>query len=227
VLRDMPSKEIKIVCDHRENASSVLSELISLSTKEIKVKLSREQLSVGDYQISDDIVIERKTLADLETSIIDGRIFSQLQDLSAIKRSSLIIEGDPFLLYTSKRINGKAIIGLITSIGLNYRIPIFFTRNQKQTALFLYTMAKKEQISNNNHTDSKLRYQKTKMSGSQFQLFIMQSFPDVGPTLAKSILKEFKSIKNISNATIEDLKKVSKLGPKKAQKIKYLFEREF
>ena len=223
----MPSKEIKIVCDHRENASSVLSELISLSTKEIKVKLSREQLSVGDYQISDDIVIERKTLADLETSIIDGRIFSQLQDLSAIKRSSLIIEGDPFLLYTSKRINGKAIIGLITSIGLNYRIPIFFTRNQKQTALFLYTMAKKEQLTNNNTTDSKLRYQKTKMSGSQFQLFIMQSFPDVGPTLAKSILKEFKSIKNISNATIDDLKKVSKLGPKKAQKIKYLFEREF
>ena len=223
----MPSKEIKIVCDHRENASSVLSELSFLSTKDLKVNLLREQLSVGDYQISDDIVIERKTLADLETSIIDGRIFSQLQDLSAIKRSSLIIEGDPFLLYTSKRINGKAIIGLITSIGLNYRIPIFFTRNQKQTALFLYTMAKKEQISNNNHTDSKLRYQKTKMSGSQFQLFIMQSFPDVGPTLAKSILKEFKSIKNISNATIEDLKKVSKLGPKKAQKIKYLFEREF
>jgi Fanconi anemia group M protein len=223
----MSLKENKIICHHRENASSVLPELITLSTKDIKVNLLREQLSVGDYQISDDIVIERKTLADLETSIIDGRIFSQLQDLSLIKKSSLIIEGDPFLLYNSKRINGKALIGLITSIGLNYRIPIFFTRNQKQTALFLYTMAKKEQISNNKSEDSKLRYQKTKMSGSQFQLFIMQSFPDVGPTLAKSILKEFKSIKNISNATIEDLQNVSKLGPKKAQKIKYLFEREF
>ncbi len=186
-----------------------------------------EQLSVGDYQISEDIVIERKTLSDLETSIIDGRIFSQLQDLSAIKRSALIVEGEASKLYASKRINGKAIIGLLTSIGLNYRVPIFFTKNQKETALFLYIMAKKEQISNGNGNDSKLRYSKTKMSGSDWQLFIMQSFPDVGPTLAKSVLKEFKSIKNISNASIEDLTKVSMLGRKKAEKIKYLFEREF
>ncbi|NCP72423.1 hypothetical protein GW835_03475 [archaeon] len=222
----MPLKEINIICDTREKASSVLSEISLLSDNDIKVNVILEQLSVGDYQISDDIVIERKTLSDLETSIIDGRIFSQLQDLSFVKRSALIIEGDPFLLYNSKRINGKALIGLITSVGLNYRIPLFFTKNQKQTALFLCTMAKKEQLKNGT-SESKLRYQKNKMSGTQFQLFIMQSFPDVGPTLAKSILKEFKSIKNISNASIEDLLKVPKLGPKKAQKIKYLFEREY
>lgn len=223
----MPSKEINLICDHRENASSVLSELSSLSSNDIKVNLLMEQLNVGDYQISEDIVIERKTLSDLETSIIDGRIFSQLQDLSAIKRSALIVEGEASKLYASKRINSKAIIGLLTSIGLNYRVPIFFTKNQKETALFLYIMAKKEQISNGNLNDSKLRYSKTKMSGSDWQLFIMQSFPDVGPTLAKSVLKEFKSIKNISNASVEDLTKVSMLGKKKAEKIKYLFEREY
>lgn len=223
----MPSKEIKIICDHRENASSVLSELSSLSTQDIQVNLVMEQLSVGDYQLAEDVVIERKTLSDLESSIIDGRIFNQLQELSLIKRSALIIEGDPFLLYKSKRINGKAIIGLITSVGLNYRVPIFFTKNQKETALFLYIMAKKEQILNGNSSENKLRYSKTKMSASQFQLFIMQSFPDVGPTLAKSILKEFKSLKNIANAKKDALLSIEKLGPKKAEKIKYLFEREY
>jgi len=223
----MPSKEINIVCDNRERASSVLQELDSLSNNDLKVNLTLEQLSVGDYQISEDVVIERKTLSDLESSIIDGRIFNQLKDLTLIKRSALIIEGDFSKLYSSKRINGKAIIGLLTSIGLNYRIPIFFTKNQKETALFLYIMSKKEQVSSGNYSDQKLRFSKTKMSVTQWQLFIVQSFPDVGPTLAKSILKEFKSIKNIANAEKDALLNIEKLGPKKAEKIKYLFEREY
>lgn len=220
-------KEISIICDTRERASFVATELLDLSNKEIKVNVIYEQLKVGDYQISEDIVLERKTIKDLENSIIDGRIFNQVKELMLIKRSSIIIEGDLNKLFSNdQRINKKAIIGLLTSIGVNYRIPIFFTKDFKETALFIYTIAKKEQILNRNK-DLKLRYQKTKMLGSDFQLFIMQSFPDVGPTLAKSILKEFKSIKNISNASVEDLLKVSKLGPKKAQKIKYLFEREY
>lgn len=223
----MSLKEITIICDVREKSSKIDIDLFALSSKDIKVNVIFEQLKVGDFQISQDIVIERKTIKDLESSIIDGRIFNQVKDLISIKRSSLIIEGDLKKLFSqNQRINRKAIIGLLTSIGINYRLPIFFTKDISETALFLYTIAKKEQIINKNK-DLKLRYNKTKMSGSDFQLFIMQSFPDVGPTLAKSILKEFKSIKNISNASVEDLLKVSKLGPKKAQKIKYLFEREY
>jgi ERCC4-type nuclease len=223
----MSLKEITIVCDVREKSSKIDLSLKDLSSKDIKVNIIFEQLKVGDFQISQDIVIERKTIKDLESSIIDGRIFNQIKDLVNIKRSSIIIEGDLNKLFSqNQRINKKAIIGLLTSIGINYRIPIFFTKDISETAIFLYTIAKKEQIINKNK-DLKLRYNKTKMSGSDFQLFIMQSFPDVGPTLAKSILKEFKSIKNISNASVQDLLKVSKLGPKKAQKIKYLFEREY
>ena len=73
----------------------------------------------------------------------------------------------------------------------------------------------------------KLRFAKTRMNFSQRQLFILESFPDVGPTLAKSILKEFKTLRNVANASIDDLKKVQNLGPKKADKIKYLFDRKF
>ncbi len=220
------SEKITIICDLRERASQVMSELLKLSTDKITLEILQEQLSVGDYQITDDIVIERKTLADLNASIIDGRIFDQLEDLLSIKRSALIIEGTIDYLDNSKGINKKAIVGLLTKIGVEYRIPIFFTKNQKETALFLYVIAKKEQLGNGNK-ENRLRFSKTKMSFSERQLFIMESFPDIGPTLAKSLLLEFKSIKNIANAEIKDLQKVSKMGPKKAEKIKYLFERSF
>ena len=220
------SEKITIICDLRERASQVMSELQKLGTDKVDVEILQEQLSVGDYQITDDIVIERKTLADLNASIIDGRIFDQISDLLKIKKSALIIEGTIDYLDNSKGINKKAIVGLLTKIGLEYRIPIFFTKNQKETALFLYVVAKREQLGNNNK-ENRLRFSKTKMSFSERQLFIMESFPDIGPTLAKSLLLEFKSIKNIANADQKDLQKVSKMGPKKAQKIKYLLERSF
>jgi len=219
---------IRIVCDLRECVSAVNIELERLSTLEYQVEVKLEQLSVGDYLLSDDVIIERKTISDLETSIIDGRIFSQLQNLLQVKKPGLIIEGNlEKLLNDNSRIQKKAVIGLITSIGLDYKIPIFFTKNQKETAEFLYNIAKREQIGNGSNGDIKLRFEKTKMSFSQRQLFILESFPDVGPTVAKSILKEFKTLKNVANASIADLQKVPKLGPKKADKIKYLFERKF
>jgi ERCC4-type nuclease len=171
-------------------------------------------------------LIERKTIADLESSIIDGRIFSQLDSLSEkVSKPGLIIEGIINFSDNGNRINNKSLIGLITSIGLNYRIPIFFTRNQKETALFLYVIAKREQYGVK--TEIKHRFSKNKMSFSDQQLFILESFPDIGPTLAKSLLKRFKTIRNISQASVKELQEVEKMGPKKAEKMHYLFSRVF
>ena len=221
----MPQK-LKIVCDTRERVSQINQELKNLSNDSFEVEVLIEQLSLGDYQLSDQVLIERKTIADLESSIIDGRIFSQLDSLSEkVSKPGLIIEGIINFSDNGNRINNKSLIGLITSIGLNYRIPIFFTRNQKETALFLYVIAKREQYGVK--TEIKHRFSKNKMSFSDQQLFILESFPDIGPTLAKSLLKRFKTIKNISQASVKELQEVEKMGPKKAEKMHYLFSRVF
>jgi ERCC4-type nuclease len=221
----MPQK-IKIVCDTRERVSQINKELLALSNDSFEVEVVIEQLSLGDYQLSNDVLIERKTIADLESSIIDGRIFSQLDNLSEkVNKPGLIVEGIINHSDNDNRINNKSLIGLITSIGLNYRIPIFFTRNQKETALFLYVIAKREQYGVK--TEIKHRFSKSKMSFSDQQLFILESFPDIGPTLAKSLLKRFKNIKGIANASVKELQEVDKMGPKKAEKMVYLFSREF
>lgn len=220
------SVKIKIVCDTRERVSQINQELKALSNDSFEVEVIVEQLSLGDYQLSNDVLIERKTIADLESSIIDGRIFSQLDSLSEkVNKPGLIVEGVLNFSDNDNRINNKSLIGLITSIGLNYRIPIFFTRNQKETALFLYVIAKREQFGVK--TEIKHRFSKSKMSFSDQQLFILESFPDIGPTLAKSLLKKFKNIKGIANASVKELQEVEKMGPKKAEKMAYLFSRVF
>ncbi|MFH0906610.1 MAG: ERCC4 domain-containing protein, partial [archaeon] len=66
-------EEITITCDLRENASSVALELNNLSSDKLKVNTILEKLEIGDYKITEDVIIERKTISDLEASIIDGR----------------------------------------------------------------------------------------------------------------------------------------------------------
>jgi Fanconi anemia group M protein len=217
---------INIIIDQRERASQIISNLKDLSSNKIKVNIDLKQLSIGDYILGEDLVIERKTIKDLESSIIDGRLFAQLEALKNIKRSLIILEGNLDLISNnSTRINKKALYGLISSICLKYRIPIIYTKNQKETAFYLFTIAKKEQLLNKR--SPKLRFEKQKMTYQQRLLFIVESFPNIGPNLAKSILKEFKTIKSFINADTDQLLKVDKLGPKKAKQIQYLVNRDF
>ena len=45
--------------------------------------------------------------------------------------------------------------------------------------------------------------------------------------MAKALLKEFGSIKNIANTYSKDLQKVDKLGVKKAKQIKNIFNAKY
>ena len=55
----------------------------------------------------------------------------------------------------------------------------------------------------------------------------MSSFPGMGISLAKPLLKHFKSVKNIVNASLDELQQVEKIGPSKAKQIKDVAEGEY
>ena len=57
--------------------------------------------------------------------------------------------------------------------------------------------------------------------------FIVAAFPGIGSQLARPLLAEFKSVKNLVNASEEELRKVPLIGEKKAKRIKELSEREY
>ena len=54
-------------------------------------------MAVGDYQVSDDVAIERKTAKDFVDSIMDKRLFKQATELrEEFKNPLIILEGDDF-----------------------------------------------------------------------------------------------------------------------------------
>lgn len=207
-----------IKADYREKGSAVLKELLDLN-----VDIDLANLSIGDYALSEDLVVEYKNIKDFVDSIIDGRLLSQARDLKQYTKHLIIIEGDEDI-YSQRRIHPNAIRGMMATISINMRIPIIQTKNPRETAAFLKLIAEREQ--NPENKDFQLHTSKP-MNDKEIQEYIVGSFPGIGGSLAPELLKHFKSIKNIVNASEKDLKEVSLIGPIKAKRIKEISEKEY
>src|SRR3954466_13978743 len=80
-----------LLFDHGERRSGVPDELERLG-----VDVHAMRLPVGDYVVSDRVVVERKGPTDLAASIKDRRLFEQLARLAeAYPSVVLLVEGDP------------------------------------------------------------------------------------------------------------------------------------
>ena len=206
--------KVLIYADSREQESEVVLQL-----KQMDCLVEVKQLEVGDYIVSDEIVVERKTIDDFLSSIIDGRLFEQLLSMASnYPLPLMIVEGKLELLYSLRNIHKNAIIGTLTSVALNYKTPILFTQNPKETAEFIYVTAKREQLGK--ERDIRLRIGRKGTTLEQQQRFVVESLPLVGPRMARALLKKFGSVKNIANAKSAELKEVENLGQKKAKYIK-------
>jgi ERCC4-related helicase len=199
-----------IYADSRESSSRVLRELERLNV-DIKVK----SLAVGDYQVSDDVAIERKTNTDFVSSIMDKRLHKQAKELvDNFKKPLMIIEGAEFY---SGFIHPNAVRGALASIAVDFSISIIPTRSPEDTAAMIYRIAIREQT--HEKSDIQIRTEKKPLTTWEQQLYIIESLPNIGPVTARKLLEEFKTVKRVINASEEDLKKVDGIGDKIAKSI--------
>ncbi len=213
IKADKPKE--KIIIDYREKNSLVASHLIKQG-----FPIEFKELKIGDYIVK-DIIIERKTVQDFISSMINHRLINQIEELKQYDNKLLIIEGiSEQELYRDENtgINSNAIRGFILSILLKHKIPILFSRNSEDTAKFINVLSKKKEKEINLNAKKKTLNKKEQLQ------FIVESFPGVGPKKAKKLLKKFGTIQNIILASTEDLKDI--LGVK-ANNIKEIIERKY
>lgn len=203
-------QSINIICDTRERNSGIIKELISKGAN-----ISFERMEIGDYICSDQVIIERKTIKDLVGSIMDKRLFVQAKALVDIcSKPMIIIEGDLSLYSTS--LHPHALASAISSIAVDFRIPVITTKNQKETAEIIYAIAKREQI----ERKRRVSIGKRKGIGLRYQMEeAIAAFPHIDQKLAVRLLKHFKTIKDLINADLIELTKVKGIGEKIAQDI--------
>ncbi len=205
--------KVIIYADTREQASGVI-----LRLKDTDAVIRVKQLEVGDFVLSDDVVVERKTVEDFLSSVVDGRLFGQFTMMSSnYSAPLLILEGDPQELFTIRNIHENAIRGIMASIALNYKIPILYSAGEDETAKYLYTIAKREQLGT--EKEIRLRVGRKGLTLKEQQQFLVEGFPMVGPSLAKALLRKFGTVRGVVTASINELQEVEKMGPIKARKI--------
>lgn len=201
--------KITIVADNREKSSGVPR---LLAEKDIDVKMA--QLSIGDYMINDEIVIERKTKEDFVQSILNRHLFDQCSKLRKTRMIPLIIvEGNPF--NTRHGINPEAIRGALLSVSLSWQIPIIRSTGKEDT-VHLMLMASKQNLNPPvfvHRTGKKPKYKQSQ------QHYFVQNFPSIGPALARRLLAHFNTIEQIIMADIKSLEQVEGIGKTKAAKL--------
>jgi len=210
--KDKQKEKLRIIADHHEKNSLVISELVSLG-----VEVEMKHLLVADFLVK-NIAIERKTVSDFISSMINKRLLRQLEELQQYPSKLLLIEGlEDRDLYNDNApgINANAIRGFLLSILLKHKIPILFTKDYQDTAKFLMLLAKKKE------TETGIRARKKSFNRKEQLQYILEGFPGIGPKTAKKLLKKYKTIKKIINLPLEKLKK--EIG-KKADIFKLLEE---
>lgn len=200
-VRKKKEKKSKVIMDYREKNSMVYSQLIGLGI-EVEVK----ELKVADY-IVNDVAIERKTVQDFISSMLNKRLTNQLQGLQQYKNRILIIEGiEEHELYSNgvpdTGIHPNAIRGFLLSIILSYKTPIIFTKDSEDTARFISVLSKRQK------KELSLNVSKKNLNKRERMQFILEGFPGIGPKTAKKLLSHFKTLRELFNASIEELREL-------------------
>jgi ERCC4-type nuclease len=244
--------KILITIDIRE--TSLYNDIIDrdLDNYKDKIQIISENLLLGDIHITYKNIthiFERKTLQDLQASILDGRYKEQkarlLSNVSQ-KYITYIIEGDNILSSTSYDKYKSMIQSAYLHTMFRDNIRILYTKNIMETTTLILLITTKildkpEKFLHDEYTADKcytdfIKLKKKKIDNIDAKsCFVMQlsQIPMISNVIAKNIYSKYLSMGNLvklldvfetSELKIKELCKIDGVGKEKASLIvKYIF----
>ena len=205
---------INITADDRECKSEVINSLLQIENVDVNIR----RLSIGNYQVDNRLIVERKTLKDFTISIIDGRLFKQMIRLAnSNSKGVLLLEGtisDTVELGVTR----EAMQGALITVSLISGIPVLRSKDPSETAkLMVYIGRQIESMA----MGGVQRHGYRPKNIRKRQLFILQGLPGVGPERAERLLARFGSVEAAISASSSELQSVDGIGESIADKIKW------
>ena len=229
---------MKLLVDYRERN---LAELLEGVCEQI----SFTQLSIGDYLLiseSEAVVVERKTVRDFLSSVRSNRLWDQLlrmmsaEEVSGyrVKRKILLIQGN-FKDYFGSidcgsehdvLVHWSQLMGAFMEIVYVYNTPIIHAESDMAFKAFMRILVKRESSRKNDKLpDAKwnIKPVRANLPVKDRRKYILDALPYIGDRLAENLLSHFKTISGVACASVEELRKVPKIGKKKAELIYDIF----
>lgn len=203
----------RIIYDYRERRGSVPG-LLALEG----IECDAQQLAVGDYVLSERLVVERKTAADLIASIKDRRLWEQVQRLKeAYPAVVLIIEGTP------TRLPAEAWKGALASILAIGSISVLQTFDAAETAEWIARLARREK---RGPITARGAARKPKNPDRLLES-VLGALPGISVKNAQRLLERFGTLQAVLNAPEEDLRQTPGVGPKRASALAKTFNQQW
>lgn len=222
---------MEIILDTREKKLELIINNL-LENEKKKIKMNIQQLDVGDIILMKNskpiIIIERKSISDLASSIYDGRYKEQSFRLDKfhIHNHNIIylIEGD-LNKFNGKGCNKKALLSSFSSIIFYKGFSLMRTLNLCETAEFILRLANKidqnsmEGYYNLKHIDEGNNSQdvsytdvvsckkKNNITPENIGEIMLMQIPGISSVSAKAIMKNYSSLIDLI-CDIQDNKKV-------------------
>lgn len=211
----MKLDKLRIVVDERERKSGIPDLL-----RAVGINIEMKTLPVGDYIVAPETVVERKSIKDLISSVFDGRLFDQCNRLKENFQFPIILmEGNVDEINEITE-NPLIFYGAVSSIALDFKIPVIATPSADHTAKLLVSMCSRKELPKGPF----LKKIKKSNDIQKQQLVALSSLPGVGEKLAIRMLEKFGSPLKVFNTSSTELAKVQGLGNARAKKIKKMLE---
>lgn len=184
---------------------------------EKNIKYEEQNLHLGDFLIHDSLLIERKTMDDLSASITDGRYHEQKARLLQTHFQVLIlIEG----VKTNKSgIPQKTLTNVMLKLALRDGFHVLRTSSMHETAEILALLSEHYPYKEHQSTSQPVLPLPKKMHAHSYTCMLC-CIQGVSKMLAKRIQEKFPTMHEfVTNATIDNLRTIDKIGPKLAEKI--------
>ena len=211
----MKLENLRIIVDERERKSGIPDLL-----KSVGLNVEMKTLPIGDYIVAPETIIERKSIRDLMASVFDGRLFDQCTRLKEhFENPIVLMEGN---VDEVEEITENPLIfyGAISTVSLDFKIPIIPTPNASHTAKLLVSMCSRK----NAHKGPYLKKIKKSSNLEKQQLSSLCSLPGIGEKFAVRMLEKFGTPLKVFTATTAELAKVEGLGEARAKKIKKVLD---
>ena len=206
----MKLENLRIIVDEREQKSGI-PELL----KSVGLNIEMKTLPIGDYIVAPETVVERKSIRDLMSSVFDGRLFDQCSRLKEhFAFPIILVEGN---VDEIEDITDNPLIfyGALSTVAINFKIPIIPTPNATHTAKLLVSLCSRKDSPKGPY----LKKIKKSPDLQRQQLSVLCSLPGIGEKFAVRLLKKFGTPINVFTATTIELAKVEGLGEARAKKI--------
>jgi DNA excision repair protein ERCC-4 len=204
-------ENLRIIVDERERKSGIPDLL-----KSVGLNLEMKTLPIGDYIVAPETIVERKSIRDLMASVFDGRLFDQCSRLKEhFEHPVVLMEGNVDEIEEITE-NPLIFYGAISTVVLDFKIPVIPTPSAAHTAKLLVSMCSRKDTPKGPY----LKKIKKSSDLEKQQLSVLCSLPGIGEKFAVRMLEKFGTPLKVFSATTAELAKVEGLGDARAKKIK-------